>query len=325
MSNKKILEKLEKELQEIKQDLKKEIKEDFEKYEKKKEKILKFGEIINLLDDKTDHTDYSILNKSLKKRIQESKNSSFEDLAVTYYYLVRNNLKRNTLIEDNELQKNFENFILFAYKHKDFLFNKIKIDIKNNKIIKLQTIAFLKTIQKYLHILEKEFEKKHFFDLLSKSYKNRMYYRKQIFYLKKEYFRYFGYKIWSLTSHYGENFFRWGLTSISFIVVFSLFFYLLGYFEYLPYTKDGLVLINETTKTTDILGYTNHPMLYNHTYTALPLLDYLYFSVITFTTLGYGDILPITPLEKGLTIIAVLLGYVMLGIFMTLLSRKFSS
>jgi hypothetical protein len=48
----------------------------------------------------------------------------------------------------------------------------------------------------------------------------------------------------------------------------------------------------------------------------------LYFSVITFTTLGYGDITPISTAGQLLVVIEVLLGYAMLGLLVAILSRK---
>ncbi len=46
--------------------------------------------------------------------------------------------------------------------------------------------------------------------------------------------------------------------------------------------------------------------------------DYLYFSVVTFTTLGYGDFRP-TEASRVFAAMEALLGYVILGIFVSLL------
>lgn len=49
-----------------------------------------------------------------------------------------------------------------------------------------------------------------------------------------------------------------------------------------------------------------------------------YYSVVTFTTLGYGDITPQGGWARFLVLIEVVLGYVTLGVFVYLLSRKVS-
>lgn len=48
----------------------------------------------------------------------------------------------------------------------------------------------------------------------------------------------------------------------------------------------------------------------------------LYFSVVTFTTLGYGDIEPVSALAKIAVAAEVLLGYLMLGLLVAILSKK---
>ncbi|WP_193219754.1 ion channel [Desulfoluna spongiiphila] len=52
--------------------------------------------------------------------------------------------------------------------------------------------------------------------------------------------------------------------------------------------------------------------------------DSIYFSVVTFTTLGFGDIKPIRDMAKYFIISEVMIGYTVLGIFVFLLSKKIS-
>lgn len=52
------------------------------------------------------------------------------------------------------------------------------------------------------------------------------------------------------------------------------------------------------------------------------LFDCFYYSIVTFTTLGYGEIHPINSVGQLYVIIEVLIGYVILGLFVFLISRK---
>ena len=52
------------------------------------------------------------------------------------------------------------------------------------------------------------------------------------------------------------------------------------------------------------------------------VLDALYFSVVTFTTLGFGDITPISHIGKVLVMLEVILGYLMGGLLIAILIRR---
>ena len=52
------------------------------------------------------------------------------------------------------------------------------------------------------------------------------------------------------------------------------------------------------------------------------LLTSLYFSIVTFTTLGFGDVTPVTGLGKVVVTAEVILGYVMLGGLISILANK---
>lgn len=51
--------------------------------------------------------------------------------------------------------------------------------------------------------------------------------------------------------------------------------------------------------------------------------DYLYFSFVTLTTLGYGDITPVSPLAKSLTIVIAVVGQLYLTILIAMLVGKY--
>jgi hypothetical protein len=56
---------------------------------------------------------------------------------------------------------------------------------------------------------------------------------------------------------------------------------------------------------------------------ALNFFDYVYFSVITFSTLGYGDLHPIGVLGKAMACFEVFAGFIMFGVLLTFVGNRF--
>jgi hypothetical protein len=100
------------------------------------------------------------------------------------------------------------------------------------------------------------------------------------------------YWFWGLTSNYGTSVVRWILWCL-FVISFYTCFY---YFTYLE-TDRGLTGVSR-------------------------IIERFYFSVVTFTTLGFGDILPQTTFGMCLVITEVLFGNLMFWVMMTILGKK---
>ena len=96
------------------------------------------------------------------------------------------------------------------------------------------------------------------------------------------------YWIWWVTSDCGRSFLRWG----------ACIFLLLGLFA---------VLFNFVA-----IDYGQYPTA----------LSSLYYSVVTLTTLGYGDVLPTSIAAQVLAMIEVVIGYVMLGGLLSIFANK---
>ena len=62
-------------------------------------------------------------------------------------------------------------------------------------------------------------------------------------------------------------------------------------------------------------------VFYNH-FEGWNILDSLYFSIITLTTIGYGDFAPIEPISKMFTIFYVIIGIGIIFGFINLISKK---
>lgn len=100
------------------------------------------------------------------------------------------------------------------------------------------------------------------------------------------------FQLWRATSDCGRSFARWGLLTAAMALVFGV-------------------------------AYTQVDLDYGAHETAL---SPFYFSVVTLTTLGYGDVLPASTAAQILVLLEVVLGYVMLGgvlsIFATRMGRR---
>jgi uncharacterized protein YjbI with pentapeptide repeats len=96
------------------------------------------------------------------------------------------------------------------------------------------------------------------------------------------------YWVWWVTSDCGRSFLRWGLWTLMLMVLFAA--------------------VYETVK----LDLGDHPTV----------LSSLYYSVVTLTTLGYGDVVPASPAAQIVAMSEVVVGYVMLGGLLSIFANK---
>jgi len=96
------------------------------------------------------------------------------------------------------------------------------------------------------------------------------------------------YRIWWLTSDCGRSILRWSFCT-ALLIVFFAWLYTTVHLDYGPYRTD---------------------------------ISPLYHSVVTMTSLGYGDIIPVSTGAKVVSMIEVVLGYVMLGGLLSIFSNK---
>lgn len=96
------------------------------------------------------------------------------------------------------------------------------------------------------------------------------------------------YKVWSITSDCGRNLNLWCRWILGIIVLFSVLYAFCG----IDYGK-----------------YDNW-------------IGPFYYSVVTITTLGYGDVVPATPVARIITICEVLIGYILLGGLLSIFTNK---
>jgi hypothetical protein len=96
------------------------------------------------------------------------------------------------------------------------------------------------------------------------------------------------YHIWRITSDCGRSLGRWCIWIVLQVILFAVLYSLVG------------------------VDYGKHPTF----------LSPVYFSVVTLTTLGYGDVVPMTWAGQVVAMVEVTTGYVMLGGLLSILSVK---
>ncbi|NVK23756.1 MAG: pentapeptide repeat-containing protein [Gammaproteobacteria bacterium] len=106
------------------------------------------------------------------------------------------------------------------------------------------------------------------------------------------------YRFWLLSSDCGKSIALWILWSAVMVTMFA--------FLYSSYGETGFTFSNDMTCLIRDGSF----------------LPYVYYSVVTFTTLGFGDITPSIPATILLVISEVILGFVMLGLLISVLASK---
>jgi hypothetical protein len=125
------------------------------------------------------------------------------------------------------------------------------------------------------------------------------------------------YFVWWLTSRCGESIWRWISVSVALVLLFACIYYYVPQMGY-------RTLITERDEATIFRDETETPLTVRNLQPEQPSFKTsLYFSVVTFTTLGFGDVTQTGDWGKLVVGIEVVLGYIMLGGLIAIFGNKF--
>ena len=255
-------------------------------------------EVMHFIEGREVDERFAEARKTLQKRMQET--SEDEEQGTCNYYLLRLMLREHFLFENKEVRDTYQkmqlNFLAAERNYRQEFFKMKRGEEK--KVLRSQIEAFYRLVDSYLVVLEKSYQKKGFLEASERAYEDKMHFRKSFAFFSGKHFAHLGHVFLDKTSRYGHSLGRWGFTVLLFISAFAGIFALLDF----------------VSTTSMFENYANSGGFF----------DYFYFSIVTFTTLGYGDIAPVTVAEKLIVGCEVLLGFTMLGIFINLIKRHFS-
>jgi len=266
--------------------------------EKEKDSVMDLHEAMHFIEGRDTNERFAEARKTLQKRLQETKED--EERGTCNYYLLRLLLREHLLFENKEArdiyQKMHRSFRAAEREYKQEFFAMKRGEAK--EALRSQIEAFYRLIDSYYIVLEKIYQKKGFVEAGERVYEDKMHFRKRFALFSGRHFAHLGHFFFDKTSRYGHSLGRWGVTVLIFISLFA------GIFALLDLFSSNSMFESYAAKS--------------------GVFDYLYFSVVTFTTLGYGDIVPVTIAEKFTVACEVLLGFIMLGIFINLIKRRFN-
>jgi len=222
------------------------------------------------------------------------KTQSEEQKAEYYYHLLRCKLMKHSVFEIKECKDLYYKLLTSLKKIEKLSLEEYR---KNkNSVYEDQLSAFYVTVAHYLGSLKRIYRQKSFSDSVRRTFIDEMHFTKAQFLFKREHGKFFVYTLYDITSKYGSSMGRWLLTSLFVMMVFGC-----------------LYLIADTSLDSTAMYYGTKSKHF---------FDYFYFSAVTFTTVGYGDISPVHLVTQILAVTEVMVGYMMLGVLVNLLGRK---
>lgn len=247
---------------------------------------------IQIIEESPEYKRFSKLKKVFKDRIKQLQATDFTEKGICYYYLLRIVLRSNLMYETEECREHFEKMNEEFRKQME----KYNKDGKNFNPSEIQD--FFKLMERSYGSMEIIFRKKDFFEEENYAYEHKMGYRQQKLWFQRRWWDWFEYAALGVTSKYGNSFVRWGIAAFVFTIAMA-----------------GVLYLSDLTVAQSTLRIVPSGSA-QHWY------DYLYFSVITMTSLGFGDFIPHTFLGKMLVSIEAFFGFIMLGIFISLIQKR---
>ena len=250
---------------------------------------MKFQEAIQKIEERGDFNRFIEVKSIFEERLAQLKPNDHAERGLCYYYLLVAYLKGKLVHETEECVHFFRKMDkAFAQQANEYLYG-------SHKYAWSEVVDFYRLMERCYGSLEFLYLQHDFSDRHLETYRRKMGYRKDAAFFKRNYVRFFEYKFLEVTAYYGTSIWRWSLTTLVFSILVAF----------------GHMFIDS-----------NLPLELRTIPDPVHWFDYFYFSVVTITTVGFGDITPVSTIAKILTMTEAFFGFVMLSIFVGLITKK---
>lgn len=249
-----------------------------------------FQDAIRKIEERGDFNRYAEVKPIFEAKLENLKKGDHTERGLCHYYLLVSYMKAHLVHETLEAMEYYEKMDRAFLKQ----YETYKEDKK--KVYKSELKDFFRLMERCYGSLELLYSKKHFLVRHDHAFIRKMQFRKYKFATERKLWRWFEYKFLEVTSNFGTSLTRWALTTLSFAFVMAIAYFLID------------LDLSEELKTIPSQG--------SHWF------DYIYFAMITLTTVGYGDIVPQVLSAKALAVFESFFGFLMLGIFIGLIQKK---
>lgn len=250
---------------------------------------MEFQDAIRKIEERGDFNRFAEVKPIFEDRLNELKPGDYTERGLCYYYLLVSYMKAQLVHETEESIDFYTNMDEMFVKQKE-VYQKEK-----DRFSWSEMADFFRLMDRCYNSIEYLYGKHDFKQRKLMAYRRKMDFKRDGFLFERNYSRFFEYKFLEITSHYGTSLWRWATTTLCFAVVMA-----------------GLHGIVDAFSPSEL--QTVPP--------GSGWLNYLYFSVITLTTVGFGDVVPITTAAKFLSTVEAFVGFIMLGIFIGLIQNK---
>lgn len=248
-----------------------------------------FQEAIRKVEERGDFNRYAEVKPIFEGRLEELKPGDHTERGLCYYYLLVSYLKANLVHETQEAIDYYEKM------EEAFLKQEEVYKQEHKKFSWSEIKDFFRLMERCYGSLEYLYLKHDFQKRKRDAYERKMRFRKDAFFFNKEFWHWVEYKFLEVTCNYGTSLVRWATTTVIFSIIMAVAFFI----------NDHLVDEAVRTIVDDAHWF-----------------DYFYFSMINLTTVGFGDITPLSMTGKILSICEAFFGFLMLGIFIGLIQKK---